>query len=156
MVGFSTGVYSFLEPASAKLLFWSRICHGTTYRYEYSSEYASHFQRKKISLWDLMLSVWSPFLLFKQQKNYHIIWYKYYVICSLPSIIHCNVLQFVATNGDVLTYKVWLWFIVPNFTYFAVVHSYILQNLKDTLKQLFHWICLLWPWKVLERQQHLN
>jgi len=80
-----------------------------------------------------MLSVCSPFLLLNQQKNFHIIWYKCYMICSHPSIIHCNVLQFVATNVDVS-----LSFIVPNFTYFTVILSYTLQNLKYTLKPLFH------------------
>ena len=66
------------------------------------------------------------------------IWCKCYVICSHPSIIHCNVLQFVATKVDVLTCKVSVLFVVPNFTYFTVILSYTLQNLKYTLKPLFH------------------
>lgn len=78
------------------------------------------------------------------------------MICSHPSIIHCNVLQFVATKVDVLTCKVSVLFVVPNFTYFTVILSYTLQNLKYTLKPLFHWICMLRPRKILERQPHLN
>jgi hypothetical protein len=33
MVGFISGVYSFLDPVAAKLLFWSRLCHGIAHRY---------------------------------------------------------------------------------------------------------------------------
>lgn len=39
MVGFSSGVYSFLEPVAAKLLFWSGLCDGITHRYVYNSKH---------------------------------------------------------------------------------------------------------------------
>lgn len=39
-----------------------------------------------------------PIYTFVPAQKFSHNWYKYYVICSHPSIIHCNVLQYVITN----------------------------------------------------------